>query len=451
MHAAPTDSSFAHLARTLGYARYLFAGLLLLTVALLAWQHYGMEEVVDLADQRFLLNADGDAASGGRSQASMERRGHDIVFRCRIVKSVAWPYCKLYITLADAHDDGIDMSRYSDFRLDVDYQGPGPAKLGMVLVNAEDGLTRPDQWQTYKINQLDAFDIPKHEAVVSLRWFTVAQWWKDMVKPPFEHSFTQVDNVVRTELMTPPGAAEGEHVFVVHAIHLHGKRISQNALLMGLVGVWIFCAIAWPAGAAFVLRRQLRESDAALALLGEVNKALELEARELAGQVHIDPLTGVLNRQGLRAALMSTSTLMADPMSAIFIDIDHFKAINDVHGHDVGDEVLRKFANVVASGIRSSDQLVRWGGEEFLIVCPMTRLDQAAFVAETLRRALHQQTWPAGLRVTASFGVAQHRPGDEIGTVIRHADRQLYNAKTDGRDRVRTHGLEPASDAATAS
>jgi diguanylate cyclase (GGDEF)-like protein len=444
-----TDKSFALLARTLGYARYLFAGLVVLTIALLAWQHYGMEEIVDLADPRFLVHTDGDGASGGKSQASVERRGHDLVFRCKIVRSTAWPYCKLLITLADEHNDGIDMSRYSHFTLDADYQGPGPAKLGMALVNAEPGLTHPDQWQTYKVNRLESFDIVKHgQALIPLRWFSVAQWWKDMARPSFEHSFTQIDNVVRAELATPPDAEEGEHVFVVHAIHLHGKLVSQTALLMALVGTWIFFAIAWPAAAAFILRKQLKESNAALRLLGQVNEALELEARELAGQAHFDPLTGVLNRQGLRAVLMSTPTLMADPMSVIFIDIDHFKVINDTHGHDIGDDVLRKFASVVAAAINAADRLVRWGGEEFLIVCPATSVAQAQQLAETLRRSLHQQFWPGGLRLTASFGVAQHRHGEEIGVVIRHADRELYGAKACGRDRVHTYGLEPSPDTA---
>jgi diguanylate cyclase (GGDEF)-like protein len=187
------------------------------------------------------------------------------------------------------------------------------------------------------------------------------------------------------------------------------------------------------------LRTQLKDSKAAIALLSEVNKALELEARDLAGQAHIDPLTGVLNRQGLRAALMSTSNLLSDPMAVIFIDIDHFKSVNDTHGHDVGDDVLRKFANVVASGIRSSDRLVRWGGEEFLIVCPMTNVYQGRILAENLRHALHHQTWPAGIRVTASFGVAQHHKDDEVGVVIKHADEELYRAKQGGRDRVCAH------------
>jgi diguanylate cyclase (GGDEF)-like protein len=212
----------------------------------------------------------------------------------------------------------------------------------------------------------------------------------------------------------------------------------------------VLCTVGWLAILTFSLRTQLQESKAAIALLREVNKALELEARDLAGQVHIDPLTGVLNRQGLRAALMSTSSLLSEPMAVIFIDIDHFKSINDTHGHGVGDDVLRKFANVIASGIRSSDRLVRWGGEEFLIVCPMTNVYQGRILADNLRHALHQHMWPADLRVTASFGVAQHHQQDEVGVVIKHADEALYRAKQTGRDRVCAHNPEDVIAAAAA-
>jgi diguanylate cyclase (GGDEF)-like protein len=82
---------------------------------------------------------------------------------------------------------------------------------------------------------------------------------------------------------------------------------------------------------------------------------------------------------------------------------------------------------------------VRWGGEEFLIVCPMTNVFQGRILAENLRKTLHQQVWPAGLHVTASFGVAQHRERDEVGVVIKHADEELYRAKQGGRDRVCAH------------
>jgi diguanylate cyclase (GGDEF)-like protein len=204
--------------------------------------------------------------------------------------------------------------------------------------------------------------------------------------------------------------------------------------------MWIFSALAGLGLTALSLRSQLEESVAERALLANINGALKLEARELVGQAHRDSLTGVLNRQGLRAELMSISSLLADPMSVIFVDLDYFKRVNDNHGHDAGDNVLRTFANVVGSGIRQSDRLVRWGGEEFLIVCPLTNAQQAAVLAESLRQALHKATWPLGMKLTASFGIAQLQKDADMSVVIKHADEALYNAKGAGRDRVTVYG-----------
>jgi diguanylate cyclase (GGDEF)-like protein len=102
----------------------------------------------------------------------------------------------------------------------------------------------------------------------------------------------------------------------------------------------------------------------------------------------------------------------------------------------VGDAVLRDFAASIQAEIRSNDRLVRWGGEEFLIVCPATGAEQARQVAEKLRAVLHAGAWPAGLRVTASFGIAARAPDEDIGTVIKRADGALYAAKAAGRDCV---------------
>jgi diguanylate cyclase (GGDEF)-like protein len=440
MSASSAELSLQPLVRLLGYARYVFGGLLIVTVLLLAWQRYGMENVVELTGDRFPVHIEDDRTAGGASVGSLERKGRDLVVHCHISRKNEWPYCKLSFDFLKGAT-GLDMSRFDYMTIDGSYAGPGTSRFALVLAEAEEGLTRLDQWQTYKINQIDALDLPAKGGmlVIPLKWFGVAQWWKDMAKPTLEHSAVNIDNVIRAELSVSGGGPEGEHVFTVHAMRLHGKMIGRDTLLMGLVTAWVLCAVGWLATLTLSLRSQLRESRAAVALLRTVNKALELEARDLAGQAHIDPLTGVLNRQGLRAALMSTSSLLADPMAVIFIDIDHFKSINDTHGHDVGDDVLRKFANVIASGIRSSDRLVRWGGEEFLIVCPMTNVYQGRILAENLRHALHQQVWPVGLRVTASFGVAQHHERDEVGVVIKHADEELYRAKQGGRDRVCAH------------
>lgn len=442
-------ASIQPLVQVLVRARYAFGLLLLVTILSLTWHRIGMEQVVELAGGRYPLRVEDDRTVGGASRGALERRDHTFVVRCRLVKKIDHPYCKLSIDVAPGLA-GIDMSTADQLNIDLGYEGPGIGRLSLTLINAEAGLTRPDRWETYKVNQIDALDVPADgKLVMPFKWLSVPPWWKDLARPPMEHSYVRVDNVVRVELVAGGWAAEGEHQIEVKSIRMHSKWISQNTLLMCLVGMWILGAVGWLTAAAITLSRQLRESDAALALLGEVNSALELEARELADQAHTDPLTGALNRQGLRAALMGSTALLADPMSVIFIDIDHFKSINDTHGHDVGDEVLRAFSQVVGSGIRSADSLVRWGGEEFLIVCPLTDARQAVVLAETLRLSLHRHAWPAGLQVTASFGVARHQRGEEIGAVIKHADQQLYRAKASGRDRVCVHGL-PASLAAAA-
>jgi len=448
MSTPPTALSFQPLSRILRSARYVFGVLFVATVALLAWQHYGMERTVELLDGKHQVYADDDRGGGGKSVGVLERRPHELVVRCTITRPSSNPYCKLgIITRSEA--GGIDMSGFSHFTIDMAYEGPGPNRTDIALVNDEAGLTQADRWETYKVNQVVYVGIPQHGLMtVPLRWFGVAQWWTDLVKPPLEHSYVRIDNVARIELTSPGEANAGVHVMHVRSVKLHGKIVTQSHLLLILISVWIACTVGLLLSTTLMLRSQLRQSDNALSLLTQVNRALELEARELAGQAYFDPLTGVLNRQGLRAALMNTSTLMAAPMSVIFIDIDHFKHINDTHGHATGDDVLRRFAQVLGAGIRTSDRLVRWGGEEFLIICPLTDVHQAVRVAEALRTRLHGQSWPLELAVTASFGVAQHVDQQDIGVVIKQADDALYSAKAAGRDRVHAHGVGRAAQVA---
>ena len=150
-------------------------------------------------------------------------------------------------------------------------------------------------------------------------------------------------------------------------------------------------------------------------------------------------MTGALNREGLREFLMNQwmGKIPTDPpLSVIFADLDHFKLVNDQHGHAVGDDVLQQFTRLVQSEIRSQDRFVRWGGEEFLILCQDTRDSQGRGLAEKLRMALARHAWPGGIAVSASFGVTMHISGEEFGDMLLRADRALYQAKAGGRNRV---------------
>jgi diguanylate cyclase (GGDEF)-like protein len=436
-------SEFGPLLGMLSHARRGLAALVVITAGLLVWHHYGMERVVTLTVANAGTLVDADHENGGASVASLVRHGDVGQFHCKLVLSTKWqfPYCRLRFDLGQA-PNGVDLTRFDHMTLDLSYVGPGKHEMGVNLIDFEQGLSNPDNWLSYKVNEVEAFTVPEHgEVVVPLDVFYTASWWKHQTKLPLDRTGVRIDNVLSIDLLTAAYNAPGDHLMTVRAIRLHGKWISATTLLGLLVALWMAAAIGWPAMAALALRRQLNNRERELALLGEVNKALQLEAKELVGQAHTDALTGVLNRQGLRAALIGTSSMLVDPMCVIFMDIDHFKRINDTHGHEVGDEVLRQFAHVVGANIRASDKLVRWGGEEFLLVCGNTSVAQAAVLGEKLRVALRQQAWPMRQPVTASFGVAEHKPGEEFGDVIKRADHELYSAKTSGRDRVHADGL----------
>jgi diguanylate cyclase (GGDEF)-like protein len=126
-------------------------------------------------------------------------------------------------------------------------------------------------------------------------------------------------------------------------------------------------------------------------------------------------------------------------MSVVFMDIDHFKTINDRNGHAVGDKVLQSLAGLTRNQIQRNDLFARWGGEEFLLLCPLTSPHDAKLIAERLRREIADCRWPDGLQVTTSFGVAESLRGEDLSDGIARADAAMYCAKRKGRDRVEVY------------
>lgn len=154
-----------------------------------------------------------------------------------------------------------------------------------------------------------------------------------------------------------------------------------------------------------------------------------------------DPLTKLGNRAMLDNALrreLARVRRYGAKLSVILLDLDFFKSINDTYGHQVGDDVLREVAAILSANTRGTDMIGRFGGEEFLIICPETTSENAARLAEKLRRAVEGNDFgPAG-RQTASFGVGGCRDSDTEETLLKRADDALYQAKAEGRNRVVT-------------
>lgn len=161
--------------------------------------------------------------------------------------------------------------------------------------------------------------------------------------------------------------------------------------------------------------------------------------KEVERLSEIDKLTGIYNRRKLDEYMESELTRAKryhQPLSFIMLDIDHFKHINDTYGHPVGDASLQTLAKILADNLRKSDILGRYGGEEFLIICPETNSAETALLAEKLRSCVENYTFSDINSMTISMGVAEFKATDTVKELLARSDQALYQAKHNGRNRV---------------
>ncbi len=201
-----------------------------------------------------------------------------------------------------------------------------------------------------------------------------------------------------------------------------------------LTGVWLLCLLR-------LNREAIHESDRSL-------RRLRADLDSVAANALRDPLTGLFNRgffvEGLHQA-MERLKRDGEPFAVAMLDLDDFKAVNDTHGHRVGDLVLQGVAKVVMRGLRPYDTAARYGGEEFVMILRGVERDVALRIVERLRASIHDLVLPCGggsmVRVTATFGlVLVSDPGRALDEVLDAVDRALYEGKKSGKNQVRIAG-----------
>lgn len=243
----------------------------------------------------------------------------------------------------------------------------------------------------------------------------------------------------------------GQHQLEVKA-QAGGQIVQTRPLLLQVpvplwqrpLGIVLLClSAALTLGLLYHLRtRRLQQRAATLdRLVAQRTTELELANQQLKLLSNTDSLTGLLNRRALYAAaalLQAQRNRLPAALTLVLMDIDHFKKINDLHGHDTGDAVLKAVAAYLKQRLRGQDLIARWGGEEFLLLMPQTDLQQASRLVEELRlgiRQLQLPVLPAPLSATFGISAVAQQP-DALEQAVKAADLALYQGKAQGRDRV---------------
>lgn len=425
------------------YIKVVFVIIVLNVFLSIGYYLFGHDKTLKVTPQNYPYKVASDTVVGGNSQAKLSIVGEKATMSCRLSKSdYPWPYCEMTISLADDVKHGIDLSGYDRVFLDIDYQGleGESAKVRVNIRNFEPKVFNPEDDNTLKYNGIEYHPgFEKGGKEIGYDKFQVLTWWLFDYNVPIEESGVKLDNVSMIQVATDSGSVIGDHIITVNEIIFKGDYLSPRAFAFSLLAIWLIAALAFLFYELFQSRKRVKKMEAHASHLNQLNKVLESKYTEAAQIATKDELTGACNRRAIREWLDDMARRVrwgTSKLSIIYVDLDHFKAVNDTFGHQVGDQVLREFSVLVYDQLRDGDRLVRWGGEEFIIFCPNANIEGASMIAERIRSMVENHKWAEVGTVTCSFGVTEMVGGEGVTDLIARADEALYHAKNNGRNRV---------------
>ncbi len=379
-----------------------------------------------------------DAYSGGNSEVRWLDRDSQR-WECELGRGANDPYCSLQLDVTNAEGQGLDLRRFDTVTIWTDYQGSAK-HMRFYLRNRHSNYYDPSNSITTKYNAVELLvdELATGVAVDMKNDFSVPSWWLIRWEIPLAFSHPEFNEVSVIEVQTGSTVRSGTHEIQLQKVVFSGPLIEQSVLYQGVIIVWAIIIFGMLISRLLNMRSALNRQRQYQEELLAINQSLNLKSQRYKDMAKTDALTGLPNRVGIRnmlhKGLMDWRNHGA-PFAFVIIDLDNFKQINDTYGHDIGDRILKDAARLMSNRVRRSDALARWGGEEFVLVCPDTTLEQAEQVAENLRAELEHSLVHEGESITASFGVASMDDAN-LDHLFKKADTALYKAKDLGRNRV---------------
>lgn len=421
--------------RVAGTEKLLFVAIVLTCLALYAGNTLIKTRLVLKPGSPCVIFLGDDRANGGASTNEwIDKQNYE--WHCTLRKQYEYPYCQFQVLLG-----GVDLTAYETMEVELEYSG---TELPSDTVRISLRNKSPIYSQSMPEDELkpNEVEIPASYLTgpytVRMKDFNVPDWWLQQYHVAPQNSHAEYNNVVYLEIVTGSGTSPGEYRFKLHSLAFEGNLIPREQWYLGIIVVWLVIVFAILVFRLLRLKSAINEHHARAQNLQQLNRILDIKSRHFEKMARTDPLTGVSNRAGISDVLVReirSHIETGHPLTLIMLDIDHFKPINDNHGHDYGDEVLINVARTLVETLRTSDAVARWGGEEFLLVCPNTSLENGRALAEKLREHVKSKSAAIKTPLTASFGVAT-LGNESIDQLIKRVDEALYRAKQNGRNRV---------------
>lgn len=421
--------------------RQLVVSTLLALVAILAYfilPEHRDRILPDLVGSEYHLFFDGQ--SGGQTKAEWIDKS-SFKFTCTVAnEGLPAPYCGMSINIGKS-PTGKDYASHQRIEIKVDYQG-GNQRLRLSMHNfnpANSALNNREILKGLDVTFL-ANETASPITIHNYGWREPDN--RNRNKNPLSWLNTESpENLLDIGIDLAPPIAVGEHLIQIEYIDLYGKLLSAEAWYLGVALIWLLFNLLLFARHLIIQAQRIRNDSQRLSTLVNYSHDLQQESQHYKWLSHTDQLTNALNRNGFATAMSQQNPdgKMKSNTSLLIIDLDNFKRINDTLGHDTGDMVLRETAQIIQKNIRVSDKFVRWGGEEFILLCDATNVKQALLIAEKIRVSIEaaKMTHNDGnISITASIGIGVAKSDENFDDLFQRTDQALYRAKNMGRNCV---------------
>ena len=420
------------------YEKALWAlfSLTLISLALEPWLFNTSLIIKPDSDYSYGIFSDQDV--GGASTVSWVNEEKK-EWKCTIAEGIAYPYCNYQLYLTDSLENGVDLTRFDTISIWISYRGQAET-IRVFIRNSNPAYTRANDHETTKFHQLEVapeiFAVPVE---LKLSSFNVADWWIRNHNIPLELAQRELDNVISIDISSGTNIGPGAHYFKFHHVILTGRMLTTEQWYLLLIIFWLFVIFVFLVYQMVTRRVSIRERVQREAEFKEINTLLDNRVSEIDAMVQANPATATMHRQEVELALceaLSAREQKGVPLSIVLMDVDHFLSIDEQTGSEAANRALIGISVLVKSNIREGEQFLRWGADEFVLVCSGASNETARIIAEKIRRLVDGHDFGIGQRITASFGVAGLMDGETLAELFKRADVALYAAKAVGRNRV---------------